>query len=229
MRAGWRTVRLLVAHDAPSSLPMPWRKPVGWTVRTIVGTASDVEVAAGSLVATGTGVDEATAVGADVADDTAVAAGAVTVDVTGTAVGDAPMGVAVPVISTVADGVRAAVATVVGADAVGVSVATVTEEASGVCVGTGVVPADGAPVVWLTCVTVGATVLLVVGDSDAPAFGVAVVPVVERGEAKGVAEKVAVATVVGVGVTVDAGAVNWMAGDEALTRPPRSYATTTAL
>lgn len=167
--------------------------------------------------------------GADVADDTAVAVVPVMVGVTGITVGEAPMGVVVLVASAVAERVGYAVAVVVGADRSGCGVATVDEEGSGVRVGTGVVPEVGAPVVWLTGVAVGATVALAVGVADVTEVGVAVVTAVGVGEATGVAEKVAVATVVRVGVTVDAGAVNWMAADEALTRPPRSYATTTPL
>jgi hypothetical protein len=49
------------------------------------------------------------------------------------------------------------------------------------------------------------------------------------GEETGVTEKVAVATAVRVGVTVAGGAVSCISEDEALTRPLRSYATTTAL
>lgn len=76
---------------------------------------------------------------------------------------------------------------------------------------------------------VGAIVPLVAGVAEPPWVGVAVATVVGVGEATGVTEKVAVATTVRVGVTVAVGAVSCISEDEALTRPLRSYATTTAL
>lgn len=75
---------------------------------------------------------------------------------------------------------------------------------------------------------VGAIVPLVAGVAEPAWVAVAVAIVVGVGEATGVTENVAVATAVGVGVTVAAGAVSCISGDEALTRPLRSYATTAA-
>lgn len=207
-----------------------------------MGPAGAVDVVAGALVAAIAGVDDATAEGAGVADEAGVAddAGA-TVEVTGTSVGEATIGVAVVVATPVANGVREAVATGVASDPLGVGTATVTvaEGVSGFCVGTTVgpvvalyppPPASAPDGEGRDKVAVGATVpLMVVGVAEPPWVGVAVATMVGVGEATGVTEKVAVATAVRVGVTVAVGAVSCISEDEALTRPLRSYATTTAL
>jgi hypothetical protein len=204
-----------------------------------VGPAGAVDVVAGALVAAIAGVDDATAEGAGVADDAGEAVAGATVEVTGTSVGEATIGVAVVVATPVANGVREAVATGVASDPLGVGTATVTEGVSGFCVGTTVgpvvalyppPPASAPDGEGRDKVAVGATVpLMVVGVAEPPWVGVAVATMVGVGEATGVTEKVAVATAVRVGVTVAVGAVSCISEDEALTRPLRSYATTTAL
>ena len=147
---------------------------------------------------------------------------------------------AVVVATPVANGVREAVATGVASDPLGVGTATVTvaEGVSGFCVGTTVgpvvalyppPPASAPGGEGRDNVAVGAIVPLVVGVAEPPWVGVAVATMVGVGEATGVTEKVAVATAVRVGVTVAVGAVSCISEDEALTRPLRSYATTTAL
>jgi hypothetical protein len=233
--------------DASLPFPTPWRNPVVGAVETTVGPAGAVDVVAGALVAALAGVDDATAEGAGVADeagvaeDAGVAVAGATVEVIGTSVGEATIGVAVVVATPVANGVRDAVATVVASDPLGVGTATVTvaEGVSGFCVGTTVgpvvalyppPPASAPDGEARDKVAVGATVpLMVVGVAEPPWVGVAVATMVGVGEPTGVTEKVAVATAVRVGVTVAVGAVSCISEDEALTRPLRSYATTTAL
>lgn len=232
--------------DASLPPPTPWRNPVVGAVATTVGPAGAVDVVAGALVAAIAGVDDATAEGAGVADeagaadDAGVGVAGATVEVTGTSVGEATIGVAVAVATPVANGVRDAVATVVASDPLGVGMATVTvaEGVSGFCVGTPVgpvvalyppPPASAPDGEGRDNVAVGATVPLVVGVAEPAWVGVAVATMVGVGEATGVTEKVAVATAVRVGVTVAVGAVSCISEEEALARPLRSYATTTAL